>query len=178
MPRVELASNDPSSVARPRAGEHALTGHGLAHHRAESADRWALARALRRLQQTAGFAVRPAAVRRQAEAGTRTALMDRCWAQHRSAEWVLLHGELPAEGVAAVGGLQATAAPAFVARLVALAVAVAVVAPAGAASGAAPAPLRTSLSARARARRRRCCCRAVAARPARRRGGRGGRYVY
>ncbi|KAI9824538.1 MAG: hypothetical protein M1826_007328 [Phylliscum demangeonii] len=158
---ADQLSYHPASVAR-RAREHAL-----AVHRADSADRSALSRALQRLRRMPGFEARSAAVRSDAEARTRAALMDRRWAEHRSAEWVLDHGDddeedhdevladhdghepaaNPAEGVAAVD-LQATAAAALVAPVVAVAVA----APAGSASsagagaGAAPAPLPTSLS--------------------------------
>ncbi|KAI9820915.1 MAG: hypothetical protein M1826_000829 [Phylliscum demangeonii] len=67
LPASQL-SNHPVTVAR-RAREHALTCHALAVHRAESADRSALSRALHRLRRNPGYAARLAA--------------------QRSAEWVL-----------------------------------------------------------------------------------------
>ncbi|KAI9820914.1 MAG: hypothetical protein M1826_000828 [Phylliscum demangeonii] len=47
--------------------------------------------AMPRIRQTPGFAARPAAFRRHAEALTRAAFIDGRWAKQRSAEWVFHH---------------------------------------------------------------------------------------
>ncbi|KAI9824522.1 MAG: hypothetical protein M1826_007312 [Phylliscum demangeonii] len=160
LPAAQLSSH-PVSVAR-RAVEHAMRGHERAVHRAGGADRSAVWRALKRLQRVPAFQAGSAAARSEAMAHTRAAVMNRRWAEHRSAQWVLDHPEdyedededevevevladqaadhepaaNPAEGGAAVE----TAVPAVVAPVVVVAVAEAAPAGSTSASGAAPAP--------------------------------------